>query len=506
VSEEVELKYDVEDLDAMAHSMDEWFPPSEGAGWQATTLTDRAFDTADFDLARAGFGARLRTTDGTTVVGLKSTIEVAGAMHRRREIEGPASERLHLFTWPASDARQLVASLAAGKELVERFHLRQHRRERAIELPDGSAWISLDDAQVLTAGGQEIGRLRGLEVELRDGRRRLLGRLAGRIQQSGLASPQPLSKMQLGHGLVAARAPLSADELLTEAGRKVLARHLARMLEREASTRAGDELALKQMRVATRRMRSVWQVFDGAYRRAEQRRYLAELRALARLLGAVRDLDVLLGSLPKDEALAPLADSWRGERATAMRRLLRHLDSPAHGRFTNDYRRFVGSPTMGAARRARTARVGDEAAERISAAYLGLRQAGAFADEADVETLHALRITSKRLRYTLETFREVLPEEPLGRCLARLVGFQDALGEINDAAVAAARAEAWLERDGARAEQRSLEAVAAHAAGRRRLIEVRASDFARLWRGGAAASLGPDMELLSRPSVFLGPS
>jgi inorganic triphosphatase YgiF len=160
VSEEVELKYDVEDLDAMAHSMDEWFPPSEGAGWQATTLTDRAFDTADFDLARAGFGARLRTTDGTTVVGLKSTIEVAGAMHRRREIEGPASERLHLFTWPASDARQLVASLAAGKELVERFHLRQHRRERAIELPDGSAWISLDDAQVLTAGGQEIGTAR----------------------------------------------------------------------------------------------------------------------------------------------------------------------------------------------------------------------------------------------------------------------------------------------------------------------------------------------------------
>jgi CHAD domain-containing protein len=53
--------------------------------------------------------------------------------------------------------------------------------------------------------------------------------------------------------------------------------HLAKMLSVEAGTRTGEDIEdLHKMRVATRRMRAVWRVFDGAYKPRVQRRYVRE--------------------------------------------------------------------------------------------------------------------------------------------------------------------------------------------------------------------------------------
>jgi CHAD domain-containing protein len=62
-----------------------------------------------------------------------------------------------------------------------------------------------------------------------------------------------------------------------------------------------------------------------------------------------------------------------------------------------------------------------------------------------IETLHALRIDCKRLRYTLEFFREVLPPavEPL---IAQVVQVQDHLGDLHDASVAIALVQDFIRR------------------------------------------------------------
>ncbi len=62
---------------------------------------------------------------------------------------------------------------------------------------------------------------------------------------------------------------------------------------------------------------------------------------------------------------------------------------------------------------------------------------------ADVPTLHALRIESKRLRYTLEFFSEVLPDSA-STLVAELTAVQDHLGLLNDAQIAADLTRAWL--------------------------------------------------------------
>jgi CHAD domain-containing protein len=55
--------------------------------------------------------------------------------------------------------------------------------------------------------------------------------------------------------------------------------------------------------------------------------------------------------------------------------------------------------------------------------------------EADMETLHALRIDFKRLRYTLEFFQEVLGEQ-IKLVINEVKQMQDHLGDLNDAVVA----------------------------------------------------------------------
>jgi CHAD domain-containing protein len=59
--------------------------------------------------------------------------------------------------------------------------------------------------------------------------------------------------------------------------------------------------------------------------------------------------------------------------------------------------------------------------------------------DADVTTLHELRISTKWLRYTLESIRE--PMEPNAtELIRRVVALQDQLGDIHDLHAAAERA------------------------------------------------------------------
>src|SRR5215475_7582930 len=52
-------------------------------------------------------------------------------------------------------------------------------------------------------------------------------------------------------------------------------------------------------------------------------------------------------------------------------------------------------------------------------------------DESRAREQHQLRIAAKRLRYTLELFRDFLPEH-VGECIKSLKGLQDALGLLHD--------------------------------------------------------------------------
>jgi len=240
---------------------------------------------------------------------------------------------------------------------------------------------------------------------------------------------------------------IQAADSMPEAARKVLDFHFRRLKNREAGTRSGkDSEDLHDMRVAARRMRAAWRVFDGSFKPGKTRKLRRRLGVLADRLGAVRDLDVLIANLEAYRAgldetqrpgLEPLAALWHKERGQARATLLAELDSTGYTDFLEDMGEFLESGVNAAATIAAPTsphRVRDCAPSTIWSSYEAVRVYELVLPWADVETLHALRISTKWLRYALEFFGELLgPDANL--LMTRVAGLQDHLGCLHDADV-----------------------------------------------------------------------
>jgi len=518
---ELELKYAVTDEARLRALLGNGLLAGFEAGpWRVVEVTDRYLDTPNRMLGATGYGARVRVVDGRHVVTVKKEIgrrrrgrdaagpdgsgRVSRALSDRMEIEAPCGRGLDPRRWPESAARSLIEAASRGEPLRTLFEIDQRREERDL-LQDGEvvAKLSLDSATV-----RRFGRTKGtfmtLEIEaareLADDRHIVLDQLAKVLDDEEALSPEPRSKEQLAMQLVergsqarrATRPPrkpgVVIDDPLSEAGRKVLRMHMLRMLECEAGVRAGlDPEQVHKMRVATRRMRAAWRVFDGAYRPRFARRYVDELRTVATALGGVRDQDVQLERLSAyreaddaaaGEGLDALAAEWQRRRDVARAALIDLLDSEVYDRFTSDYLSFVETAGVGASG---SERVADVAGGRIWRAYERLRAHDATLPWADTTALHELRIDGKRLRYAVEFFREVL-DLGADRLIADITRLQDHLGNLNDAHISAELTRAWLLESGSALTVEQRAAIGAYVRANEAEVERLTRSFRPLWR------------------------
>ena len=257
-------------------------------------------------------------------------------------------------------------------------------------------------------------------------------------------SPEPLLKSDL----LKLKSPgVLPDDPLAEAGRKVLRYHFIQMLRHEAGTRDGVDIEdLHDMRVATRRMRAAFEVFEDAFTNKAIRTHLKGLRATGRTLGRVRDLDVFmekahhyLESLPEErrDGLRPLLHSWEQTREKAREAMVKYLDSQNYESYKLRFDDFLNTP--GAGSRSVEATTPNLVREitpgLIYDRYAAVRAFDTILESASLEQFHALRIEFKKLRYTVEYFREVLGIQA-GEVIEELKALQDHLGDLNDANVA----------------------------------------------------------------------
>jgi CHAD domain-containing protein len=270
--------------------------------------------------------------------------------------------------------------------------------------------------------------------------------LAGVRAQPGLAAGEPAD---LPYPLPLKSAGILADDLMAEAGRKVWLFLFAEMLSHEDGTRLGENIEdLHDMRVATRRMRSAFDIFEQFFKAKALKPHLKGLRLTGRALGRVRDLDVLLEKVEHYQlslgsvvpgSLELLLDAWRQQREAARQQMLVHLGSQAYRDFKLAFNRFVQTPGMGmlpANPEALSAfQVRDVVPMMIYERLAAVRAYDAILDNASFIQLHALRIEFKKLRYTVEYFREVLGEEAR-TVINDLKQMQDHLGDLHDADVA----------------------------------------------------------------------
>lgn len=239
------------------------------------------------------------------------------------------------------------------------------------------------------------------------------------------------------------------DDTLAEAGRKIFLVQFAEMLQNEAGTRLGEDIeALHDMRVATRRMRAAFDVFEDAFRKKTIKSHLAGLRQTGRLLGGVRDLDVFmekahkyLESLAVDarQGLDPLLSMWQVQLEEARRVLISYLDSITYQEFLLDFNYFVQTPGIGTKILNKLTPMPQRVCEIVPCLiYTRLASVRAYGDiiqNATIPQLHALRIEFKKLRYALEYFIEVLGPEAR-EVIGLIKKLQDHLGDLHDADVA----------------------------------------------------------------------
>lgn len=242
---------------------------------------------------------------------------------------------------------------------------------------------------------------------------------------------------------------LLADDPMSEAGRKILWFHFLRMIKHERGTRAGEDIEeLHDMRVATRRMRAAMRVFGDFFEPKAIAPFNKGIRRVTRALGPVRDLDVFeekaghyLETLPEaaSNGLDPLLETWHNERKAAREKMVTFLDSDRYRSFKREFGEFLQIEGAGAqpipCDRPVPYQVRHVAPRLIYTRYETVRAYETVLDDAQIETLHALRIDCKYLRYTLEFLTEVLGPE-VGAVIKEVKTIQDHLGDLNDADVA----------------------------------------------------------------------
>ena len=396
--------------------------------------------------------------------------DVGGSL-ARRGIALAAWQTGRLSGWRAEGLDPLLAPGAAAPALAE--------AATASGLPGVAVPDGLRPVQRLAARVRE-GLLADIALRLVDGRLQD-GQPVARLFLSGPLAEVTALALSLAEAVrVSVPARGLAAEALLDAGLPVPPRrlgapglpaglppgtgfaqaagHLLGVLLHHAPAAAAGQTGepVHQMRVALRRLRALSSVFRVVVACPELEAVRPGLKALAGALGPARDWDVFLdgtgrrvqAAFPEVAEVAALMTAAAARRDEAYAALGATLAGPQLRCLAIGIAALaIGRPWEG------VADLPAPETEAFGAAVLAkrlrqvARRAKGMASQPDA-ALHEVRLKAKRLRYAAEVFAPLFPGREAPRFLRRLAALQEALGHLNDNAVAAGLMQALAEHGG----------------------------------------------------------
>ncbi|HSN55116.1 MAG TPA: CHAD domain-containing protein [Candidatus Sulfomarinibacteraceae bacterium] len=401
-------------------------------------LTATYFDTFDWRLHGAGL----------------VLVEELGAERRLCFLDG--SREPHLS--PATATPTTAGSLPPGY-LAERVG--PVLGIRAL-LPVGAARVVRRDGRIEDPNGDLLARLRLEQVTVLDGLGAPVGdtrptlwtdgdEAAAAVAAAPGVSPVPDNDLEAvtaargrspGDYSSKLRIRLDPTQRADRALRAILLELLGTLEANvEGAVADHDTEFVHDLRVACRRSRSALTQVKGVLEADVAGPANAELKWLGGVTNPLRDLDVYLLEMPVYRSmlppaaaaeLAPLETLLRRSRRRAHRSVVRALRSDRFTRFATGWREVLisdqPSPVPEAARP-----VAEVAGERIARAHRRILKHGrGLGDDPPAEALHRLRIDAKKLRYLLEFFASLYPDDEVGARVKELKRLQDILGGFND--------------------------------------------------------------------------
>lgn len=434
---EVERKFDVPVSDGAGSAVSPSFD-----GLNAVARVERLpvqhldavyFDTPGRDLA--GHRITLRRRTGGTDAGWH--LKLPAGPDARTEVRaplGPDAERTEV----PGELRDVVAAIVRDQPLAPVARISTQRTVDLLYGPGGDAVAEFcDDAVTASAEGGDEQRWREWELELvGDGDAALLERLANRVLDAGAAPAAHGSK--LGRVLGTGGSDEEVQTRKEDPVRRAVAEQVEQLIEWDRAVRADVDDSVHQMRVTTRRIRSLLQSAGSLFGISEDAWVLDELRQLAGVLGVARDAEVLaerytaaLDALPAELVRGPvrerLLDGAGRRYRSGLRRSLNAMRSQRYFRLLDALEGLVAAEPQ-------AAEPGEEPAPTtIGSAYKRVRKAAKRADAAAGDTdrdeaLHRIRKGAKRLRYTAAA-------TGAGKVSERAKEIQSLLGDHQDSVV-----------------------------------------------------------------------
>ena len=354
------------------------------------------YDTPGHDLIRRRITLRRRTGGPDAGWHLK----LPAGDDTRTEVRMPLSNADSV----PDELRDIVAAIVRDRPLGPVARICTTRHLQRLLGPDGAAVAEFCDDQVTaSAGTDEPRQWREWELELSGdgGDPDLLSRLGNRLLDAGAAPAEHGSKLArvLDSAQSPGERPVPADPI-----HRAVAEQVDEMIRWDRAVRADVDDSVHQMRVTTRKLRSLLKESEQSFGLTDDAWVLSELRQLAAVLGVARDAEVLaekyreaLESLPAELVRGPvherLVDGARRRYQSGLRRAVAAMRTPRYFRLLDALEELAASepaPTESPAK------------VSIDAPYKRIRKAAKTARRSDDrdEALHRIRKGAKRLRYT----------------------------------------------------------------------------------------------------------
>ncbi|MDQ2083511.1 CHAD domain-containing protein [Xanthobacteraceae bacterium Astr-EGSB] len=242
----------------------------------------------------------------------------------------------------------------------------------------------------------------------------------------------------------APRLDLSTHMTGAEAFAAIVAHSLQHFAANEECARRNLHVeGVHQCRIALRRLRAALQIFRPLLERGKAAPIHTELRWLAGVLGAARDLDIVetellaptVAGLSDGEPAAALLATLKANQAAAYAAVAEALGSPRHRALVADLTRLARDGRSGRSDDAEQPLVGF-AAHALSRVYAKLLRKAAGFELLSAAERHEARIALKRLRYALDFFVNLFDGRSKKKFIRKVTRLQDDLGRMNDLSVA----------------------------------------------------------------------
>ena len=425
---------------------------------QAKKLVTVYFDTPDHELHRQGLSLRVRKVGRAYVQCVKLTHSRLGGIPVRMEWEGPVPSQDPAISVIEEKRLRRLIRRAGAERLQPVFRTDVQRSSRTLKFDDGStAFLDIDVGEIVAENASEP--ICEFELELENGAPERLFDLAAEIGQVVPFRLASMSKASRGYALLTQDEPqprkyvklslvkdATVEQVLTD-----LVQHCLDHLRANETVvlTTDDTEGVHQMRVAMRRLRAALRLFKPSLPPDQYGWTIAEAKWLTAELSAARAWDVFA-----DEFLAPVTRLYGKDQGfdplmaavekARQRNRQRARDAIGTERYTEFLLRLSAWLSSQAWRdqsvTERTTRlldpIGDHCVKLLQKRDRNVRKQGQDIENLSDDARHELRLAVKKLRYAVDVFESLYPKKRVKAYRKRLAGLQDALGYLNDVAVA----------------------------------------------------------------------